>query len=116
VATFIPARLTALCIAAAAPLLFSKPTESLGTWLREGGRHRSPNAGQSEAAMAGALGVRLGGSNRYDGVEIPGERFGERFPGPNATDVERAMLVTLLASGIAYTIAVAVGVIIDART
>jgi adenosylcobinamide-phosphate synthase len=55
---------------------------TLGTWLvggnaehcwrigrRDGRRHPSPNAGISEAAMAGALGVRLGGRNTYDGVE-----------------------------------------------
>ena len=35
---------------------------------RDGGKHPSPNAGISEAAMAGALGVRLGGRNTYDGI------------------------------------------------
>ena len=116
VANFVPARLTAACIAAAASVLFKKRTNAVATWLREGARHRSPNAGQVEAAMAGALEVCLGGSNRYDGVEVPGETFGAQFPGPNALDVERAMEVTLLASGIAYLFAVAVGVAIDARS
>ena len=40
---------------------------ALRTWLRDGGRHPSPNAGRCEAAMAGALGVRLGGRNVYAG-------------------------------------------------
>jgi adenosylcobinamide-phosphate synthase len=116
VANYVPARLTAACIAVAASLLWKEPTQAVATWLREGAKHRSPNAGQVEAAMAGALGVRLGGSNRYDGVQVPGAIFGERFPGPNARDVERAMQVTLLASGIAYIFAVALGVAIDARS
>jgi len=40
---------------------------ALRTWLRDGGRHPSPNAGRCEAAMAGALGVQLGGRNTYAG-------------------------------------------------
>jgi adenosylcobinamide-phosphate synthase len=44
----------------------SRPT-ALRIWLRDGYRHPSPNAGQCEAAMAGALGVRLGGRNVYEG-------------------------------------------------
>jgi adenosylcobinamide-phosphate synthase len=36
--------------------------------LRDAGKHASPNAGWPEAAMAGALGVQLGGVAWYDGV------------------------------------------------
>jgi adenosylcobinamide-phosphate synthase len=39
--------------------------------MRDRHRHTSPNAGQSEAAMAGALSIRLGGSNTYNGVPSP---------------------------------------------
>jgi adenosylcobinamide-phosphate synthase len=67
-ASFIPARLTALGIVAAAYLLRQDAERSWHVWLRDGDLHASPNAGQSEAAMAGALGVRLGGTNIYAGV------------------------------------------------
>lgn len=61
VLNLIPARLAGLLICLA----------GLGGWRvlwRDHGRHASPNAGWSEAAMAGALGARLGGPIRYDGV------------------------------------------------
>jgi adenosylcobinamide-phosphate synthase len=64
---FVPARLTALGIVAAAKLQGLDSGRALQIWQRDGNKHASPNAGQSEAAMAGALGVRLGGMNFYDG-------------------------------------------------
>jgi adenosylcobinamide-phosphate synthase len=114
-ANYLPARLAAGCIASAAALLFRSGGSSCETWLREGGRHRSPNAGQVEAAMSGALEVHLGGTNRYDGVETPGAEFGERWRDPDARDVERAMQLTLLASGVACALALVLAMAIDAR-
>ena len=115
VANFVPARLTAACITAAGQLLFGSGVGAWETWRSDGGRHRSPNAGQTEAAMAGALGVRLGGANRYDGVESAGPTFGDDYRAPDAGDVERAMCVTLLTCGIAYVVAAAAATAIDAR-
>ncbi len=57
----IPARLTALGIVAAAKVQGLNAIGARTIWQRDGDKHASPNAGQSEAAMAGALGVRLGG-------------------------------------------------------
>lgn len=39
-------------------------------WRRDASRHPSPNAGVIEAAFAGALGIRLGGTNRYYGTSV----------------------------------------------
>jgi adenosylcobinamide-phosphate synthase len=64
---FIPARLTALGIVTAARLLALDAARARRIWRRDADRHASPNAGQCEASMAGALGVRLGGANFYDG-------------------------------------------------
>ena len=66
---WVPARLVALCICAV------RPSIPFARIRAEAGRHTSPNAGWPEAAMAYALGVRLGGVNRYDGVPIPGPEF-----------------------------------------
>lgn len=66
----VPARLSGLLFATAA--LFVKearPSQSLLTMLRDARKHRSPNAGWPEAAMAGALGLALAGPRHYaDGV------------------------------------------------
>ncbi|WP_078312579.1 MULTISPECIES: cobalamin biosynthesis protein [unclassified Mycobacterium] len=67
----LPARLTALATAVAAPFLGGSAVATLRVCLRDGQRHPSPNAGVAEAAVAGALGVRLGGPVRYPyGEEI----------------------------------------------
>jgi len=66
-ANFIPARLTAPLVAVAAALLGLRPLNALRMWLRDGRKHESPNADLAEAAVAGALGVQLGGLNHYDG-------------------------------------------------
>ncbi|TDZ93543.1 cobalamin biosynthesis protein [Mycobacteroides salmoniphilum] len=61
----LPARITALATAVAAPFLGGSLVATLRVCLRDGHRHPSPNAGVAEAAFAGALGVRLGGPVRY---------------------------------------------------
>lgn len=57
---------------------------------RDAARHASPNAGWPEAAMAGALGVRLGGPVRYDGAEMQRPVFGDG-PQPDAADLRRGL-------------------------
>jgi adenosylcobinamide-phosphate synthase len=73
VVNYIPARLTGLLMVVAAPLC---DLSFKGAWRilrRDCRNHSSPNSGYPEAAAAGALGVRLGGANRYFGkiVEKP---------------------------------------------
>ena len=74
-ANWIPARLTGLLICAAAALFSgaSQGRAALNVMLRDARLHRSPNAGWPEAAMAGALGLSLGGPRRYgaDFVNAP---------------------------------------------
>ena len=60
-ANYLPARLTVPFTALAARLLGLSPGGVLRTVRRDGRKHPSPNSGLAESAMAGALGVRLGG-------------------------------------------------------
>jgi adenosylcobinamide-phosphate synthase len=76
---------------------------------RDGVRHPSPNAGRLESAFAGALGVKLGGRNVYDGRVEDRPALGEgRTPEPR--DVERAAKLSLLVGA-----AAAVGAAVVAR-
>ena len=71
-ANWLPARLSALLIAIGAVAL-PTPARSrlaMATALRDAGIHRSPNAGWPEAAMAGALGLALGGPRAYPGETV----------------------------------------------
>ncbi|AEG15904.1 Cobalamin biosynthesis protein cbiB [Desulfofundulus kuznetsovii DSM 6115] len=67
VANFLPARWTGLLLVAAAWLSGRRAGEAWQVMRKDARRHPSPNSGIPEAAMAGALGVRLGGLNYYGG-------------------------------------------------
>ncbi len=73
IANYIPARITGLLIVMVSFLvsrsLFTVHC-SLKTMLRDGRKHLSPNSGMPEAAMAGALGIRMGGPSAYGGIVI----------------------------------------------
>ena len=70
VANFIPARLTALLMVIATLLVKLNPGPALRVLRRDHANHLSPNAGYPEAALAGALGIRLGGPSVYFGKEV----------------------------------------------
>jgi len=61
----LPARLAGLLLAAVAPVANGAITAALKVMWRDATRHRSPNAGWPESAMAGALGLALAGPRRY---------------------------------------------------
>ncbi|WP_425060752.1 Cobalamin biosynthesis protein CobD [Sporomusa carbonis] len=65
---YIPARITGLLIVIAALLLGRDAGGALAAIRRDAAKHPSPNSGITEAGVAGALGVRLGGLNYYGGV------------------------------------------------
>jgi adenosylcobinamide-phosphate synthase len=68
---YVPARITGLLLALAALLIpGAKMTDALRVMLRDGRKHPSPNAGVPEAAVAGALGIRLGGPSTYGGKTV----------------------------------------------
>ena len=75
--------------------------------LRDARRHASPNAGWPEAAMAGALGLTLGGPVAYDGVMTERPTFGEGPP-PTPADLRRALDIYVRACGLLWA-AVAAG-------
>ncbi len=68
VANWVPARLCGALTVGLAPLVGGRPADAWRAWRRDAAQHPSPNAGVVEATAAGALGVRLGGRNVYDGV------------------------------------------------
>lgn len=90
---WLPARLTAALVVLTSPVIGGAPKDTLAIWRRDGRRHPSPNAGVCEAAVAGALGVRLGGENHYgDAVETRGPQ-GDGPP-PTPQDVQAAVVLS----------------------
>ena len=85
-------RLAALLLVAAAAL--STQASAGAAWRavrRDAPRHRSPNAGYPEAAMAGALGLALAGPRSYGGVRIEDATMGDGRRDADAADIRRAL-------------------------
>jgi adenosylcobinamide-phosphate synthase len=103
VANYIPARLTGLMMAGATAVLSMLHPESYsdtGAWRiyrRDNRNHPSPNSGHPEAAMAGALGVQLGGESSYAGVKSVKPYIGDpdhKLGPEKIADAVRLMLAT----------------------
>ena len=98
-------RLTGLLFSAAAALLpGGTPKEAITVMWRDASKHRSPNAGWPESAMAGALGLQLNGPRRYGGVPSTDAYMGYGSPDATAQDIARALTL----AGIAWTVMFAV--------
>ena len=108
-------RFSALLLVAAAAL--SKDASAPEAWRavwRDAARHRSPNAGYPEAAMAGALGLSLAGPRVYGGVRVDDALMGNGRRDADVADISRALalyrradaiLIALLAAATALLIA-----------
>ena len=87
---FLPARLTGLCMVAAAFLIGLDGRNAWRIFRRDRLAHASPNAAHTEAAAAGALGIRLGGPTPYFGRLIQKPFLGDNGRRPAATDIRAA--------------------------
>ncbi|HEU0240586.1 MAG TPA: cobalamin biosynthesis protein, partial [Micromonosporaceae bacterium] len=119
----VPARVTALLTIPAAAIVTdgrapaeprrrgprSRAFATFATWLRDRKHHPSPNSGQCEAAMAGALGVRLGGRNAYHGrVEVRPTLGRGPLPGPG--EIRRAAQISRVVGALAVATSIATAV------
>ncbi len=103
----LPSRITGLLTVACAPAVQGSVGETWSVWRRDRSRHPSPNAGQCEASAAGALGVRLGGTNVYAGQEESRPAMGEGNRLPDVGDVRRAVKLGRGVGVLAAAVAVA---------
>jgi adenosylcobinamide-phosphate synthase len=86
-ANFIPARLTGILFV----VLAARRGSAMSCMMRDAGHHRSVNAGWPEAAMAGALGVRLSGPRVYHGQVANEPWLNEAARDPLAADIGKAL-------------------------
>lgn len=94
----IPARLAGLLIALAATFVSrGRPVAALRTMLRDARKHRSPNAGWPEAAMAGALDLALAGPRRYGDLVVDDPWLGDGRARATPADMRRALMVFVVA-------------------
>jgi adenosylcobinamide-phosphate synthase len=87
-------RLTGLMFVAAAAIVPGASASSAWRAFRRDARlHRSPNAGWPEAAMAGALGLRLAGPRIYDGILVDDHWMGDGRAEATVEDIDRALTI-----------------------
>src|SRR5580704_13511550 len=106
-------RLSALLLVAAAAL----NNNAVPAWravVRDAPRHRSPNAGYPEAALAGALGLSLAGPRVYGGVEIDDATMGDGRRDATAADIRRALMLYRYADAILIALVTAIAGILIA--
>lgn len=108
-ANFLSARLSGLLIPVAAFILGLDARRSLTVLKRDRNNHASPNSGHTEAAMAGALGIRLGGPAAYGGREVVKPFLGDALRPLEAQDILRSNRLMLLASACTLLVFLALG-------
>ena len=108
VLNWIPARLSALCLIVAAGAIgySGAATRAWRVYRQDRACHPSPNSGHPEAAMAGALGVQLGGRNYYGGVAVDRPIIGEPHRPLDAERIGEAVRLMWMASGLAAMLAI----------
>lgn len=97
---FLPARLSGLCVIVAAFFLKLDYREAARIFRRDRLQHSSPNAGHTEAAAAGALGLRLGGPSSYFGKVVDKPYLGDGVCEPKAEDIIKTNHLILVATSI----------------
>jgi adenosylcobinamide-phosphate synthase len=105
-------RLSGFLIVAAAAL--SGGASAGDAWqamTRDATKHVSPNAGYPEAAMAGALGLSLGGPHAYDGAETDAAWLGDGRRDANAKDIQAALALYGRADGLLIALVFALAVL-----
>ena len=90
-ANYLPARVSALCMIAAAAILpgFSG-RNAAKIWKRDRRKHASPNSAQTESVCAGALGVQLAGSASYFGKVLEKPFIGDDLRPIEPEDITRS--------------------------
>lgn len=97
-ANFLPARLSPLFLILAAGLLRLNWRGAARIFFRDRLRHASPNAGHPEAAVAGALGLRLGGRSKYFGSVVEKPYIGDDLRVIEPADILKANRLMYLGS------------------
>lgn len=113
-ANLVPARLSALLATACAPVVGGRAADAWRVWRRDAWAHPSPNAGQVEAAFAGALDVRLGGRTSYPHAVEDRPPLGDG-QAPDSAHVTRAVELSRLIAAAAAALTAVLAALIGRR-
>lgn len=108
---YIPARLSGILIVIAALILKLNYKNSFKIYIRDRNNHSSPNSAHPEAAVAGALGLRLGGTNYYFGKLVEKPTIGDEVKKIEVLDVYKTNNILYLVSFLSYLVAMILSLI-----
>ncbi len=97
-ANFVPARISGFLISVSSLIKGKRFTAAFKTMVREGRKHPSPNSGFSEAAMAQALGIELGGPVSYQGEVFFKPYIGKEKQKPKISFINDSLKISLISS------------------
>ena len=97
---WLPARVTGIFMVAAAKILGLAAADGWRILRRDRKNHASPNSGQSEAAMAGILGIQLGGASCYFGELLTKPTLGDDLHEPEPAHICRANRVLIVTTAL----------------
>ncbi len=105
-------RLSGLFVALAAPLTGGSPAKALRTVFMDARKHRSPNAGWPEAAMAGALNIALSGPRIYPGYQVDDDYINEAGRKQlNGEDIGRTLRILACGCAVQAIVIAAAGMV-----
>jgi len=108
---YIPARITGYLIIIAAFILKLDYKNSYKIYSRDKNNHSSPNSAHPEAAVAGALGLKLGGANYYFGKLVEKPTIGDNIKNIDISDVYKTNNILYLVTILSYLVAVVLNLI-----
>lgn len=111
VANWVPARLAGPIIALSSFLCGLNGKTAMATVLRDGQNHLSPNAGIPEAAVAGALGIQLGGTSLYGGQIVEKPFIGDSTKSIEQDDIARSHRIMFVSSFLAVILFLSSGLV-----
>ncbi|EMY78566.1 cobalamin biosynthesis protein CobD [Leptospira weilii serovar Ranarum str. ICFT] len=112
-ANYLPARITSYILVFASLILDYNFKNSLYILRRDGRKHPSPNSGLTEAAVAGALEIQLGGTNFYDGIQSIKPKLGNpknEFQTEQILQTNKLVLLTSVLTAAFYVLIYLIGV------
>ena len=108
---YIPARVTGILIIIGAIFLRLDYKNSYKIYIRDRYNHSSPNSAHPEAAVAGALGIKLGGSNYYFGKLVEKATIGDNLKEIEILDVYKTTSILYITAFLGYVVSVLLSLI-----
>lgn len=100
IANFIPARISVIFLVLASWISGYNPIKTWNITIRDGRKNPSPNSGLPEAAIAGALGVRLGGLNYYNSIAVQKSYIGDNINPLDKSHIKKVVKIAYITSGL----------------